>query len=126
MENPSLSVGTRKHASPLCRFSESVCAKISATSATLPSEIHIFCPVSRQPPSTFSARVRRFAASEPVSGSVSPKQPNASPAHRRGSQRSFCSSLPQRSIDPQTSDVCTETTVRIAESPRPTSSTIIP
>ena len=35
----------------------------------------------RQPPSIFSARVFRFEASEPVSGSVSPKQPSASPEH---------------------------------------------
>ena len=62
----------------------------------------------------------------PVSGSVSPKQPNASPLVSGGSHRCFCSSEPQRSIDPQTSEVWTETTVRIAESPRPISSTIRP
>ena len=33
----------------------------------------------RQPPSIFSARVFRLEASEPVSGSVRPKQPSASP-----------------------------------------------
>ena len=126
VEKPSVSVGTRKQARPLCFLSGSVWAKISATSATLPSEIHIFWPLIRQPPSIFSARVRRLAASEPVSGSVSPKQPNDSPEVSRGSQRCFCSSVPQRSIEPQTSEVCTETTVRIAESPRPTSSTISP
>jgi hypothetical protein len=41
----------------------------------LPSEIHIFWPLSDQPESVFVARVRRLAASEPVSGSVRPKQP---------------------------------------------------
>ena len=106
--------------------SGSVWAKISATSAKLPSEIHIFLPVIAQPPSIFSARVRRMAASEPVSGSVRPKQPSASPEHRRGSQRCFCSSVPQRSIEPQTSEVWTETTVRAEESARPTCSTIRP
>ena len=65
-------------------------------------------------------------ASEPVSGSVSPKQPSASPEHSRGSHCCFCSSVPQRSIEPQTSEVWTETTVRADESPRPTSSTISP
>ena len=35
-----------------------------------------------------------------------------------------CSSLPQRTSDEQTSDVTTDTTVRIAESLRPISSTI--
>ena len=91
-----------------------------------PSEIHIFWPLILQPPSIFSARVRIEEGSEPASGSVRPKQPKISPEVRPGSQRCFCSSVPQRSIDPQTSEVCTETTVRIAESPRPTSSTIRP
>jgi hypothetical protein len=78
----------------------------------------------RQPPSTFSARVLRFEASEPVSGSVRPKHPSASPEHSCGSHSYFCSSVPQRTIEEQTSDVTTETTVRIAEQPRPISSTI--
>ena len=91
----------------------------------MPSEIHILLPVISQPPSTFFARVRWLAASEPVSGSVSPKQPSDSPEHSFGSQRCFCSSVPQRTIDEHTSDVCTEMTVRIAEQPRPTSSTTI-
>ena len=125
-EKPSDSVGTRKQAIPRWRFSGSVWAKISATSATLPSEIHIFWPVIRQPPSIFSARVRIDEGSEPASGSVSPKQPNASPEHSRGSHCFFCSSVPQRSIEPQTSEVWTETTVRAEESPRPISSTISP
>ena len=77
-----------------------------------------------QPPSIFSARVLRLAASEPVSGSVSPKQPRTSPEQRRGSHSCFCSSVPQRWIDEHTSEVCTDTTVRAEESPRPISSTI--
>src|ERR671939_164253 len=55
----------------------------------------------RQPPSVFSARVLRLAASEPVSGSVKPKHPRLSPEHSRGSQACFCSSVPQRWIDDQ-------------------------
>ncbi len=125
-EKPSESVGTRKQQIPRWAFSGSAWAKTRATSATLPSEIHIFWPLMRQPPSIFSARVRMDAGSEPASGSVRPKHPNASPAHSRGSQRCFCSSVPQRSIDPHTSEVWTETTVRMAESPRPTCSTISP
>ena len=92
----------------------------------MPSEIHIFWPLIDQPESVFVARVRRLAASEPVSGSVSPKQPSASPEQSRGSQRCFCSSVPQRSIEPATSEVWTETTVRAEESARPTCSTISP
>jgi hypothetical protein len=41
----------------------------------LASEIHIFWPEIDQPESVFVARVRRLAASDPVSGSVRPKQP---------------------------------------------------
>ena len=94
-----------KQASPLCARLGSVWAKISASLAWLPSEIHCFWPLIRQPPSTFSARVFRLAASEPVSGSVRPKQPSASPEHSLGSHSCFCSSLPQRSIEEQTSEV---------------------
>ena len=92
----------------------------------MPSEIHIFWPLIDQPESVFVARVRRLAASEPVSGSVRPKQPSASPLQSRGSHFCFCSSLPHFSIEPATSEVCTETTVRAEESARPTCSTIRP
>ena len=123
---PSLSVGTRKQARPRCLRAGSVWAKISATSEKLASEIHIFWPLIDQPVSVLVARVRRLAASEPVSGSVRPKQPSASPEQRRGSHFIFCSSVPQRSIEPPTSEVTTETTVRAEESARPICSTIRP
>ena len=123
---PSLAVGTRKQARPLCFFSGSVWAKISATSEKLPRLIHIFWPLIDQPESVFVARVRRLAASEPVSGSVRPKQPSDSPEQSFGSQVCFCSSVPHFSIEPATSEVCTETTVRAEESARPTCSTISP
>jgi hypothetical protein len=58
LEKPGVSVGTRKHASPRCCFSGSVWAKISATLAWLPSEIHILLPFSTHPPSVLRARVR--------------------------------------------------------------------
>ncbi len=92
--------------------------------ATLPIEIHILLPVIIQPESVLVARVRRPAGSEPASGSVSAKQPSASPEQSRGSHSRFCSSVPQRSIEPATKEVCTETTVRAEESTRPTCSTI--
>src|SRR4249919_4207406 len=79
---PSLAVGTRKQARPLCFFSGSVWAKIRDTSEKLPRLIHIFWPLIDQPESVLVARVRRLAASEPVSGSVRPKQPSASPEQR--------------------------------------------
>ena len=108
----------------MCFFSGSVCAKTRATSATFPIEIHILFPLMVQPESVFLARVRRLAASDPVSGSVSAKQPSASPEQSLGSHSCFCSSVPHCSIEPQTSEVWTETTVRAEESARPTCSTI--
>ena len=56
--------------------------------------------------------VRIVPGSEPASGSVSPKQPIASPRCIAGSQRSFCSSEPQRQIAYIASEPCTETRLR--------------
>ena len=84
LRSPACSVSTRKQASPRCCFSGSVWAKIIATSARVPSEIHILLPLSTQPPSVLRARVFWLAASEPVSGSVRPKQPSHSPLHSLG------------------------------------------
>src|SRR5204863_8394108 len=97
-----------KHARPRCFFSGSVWAKIMATLAWLPIEIHILAPLIFQPPSTFVARVRWLAASEPVSGSVSPKQPSHSPLHRFGREWRFCSSVPHFRIAELTNEVWTE------------------
>ena len=83
-EKPGVLVSTRKQARPRCFFSGSVWAKIIATSARVPSEIHILFPLSTQPESVLRARVFWLAASEPVSGSVSPKQPSDSPEHSFG------------------------------------------
>ena len=48
--------------------------------------------------SSSTARVRVAPASLPPSGSVSPKAPRARPAHRSGSQRWRCSSVPKWKI----------------------------
>ena len=119
-------MGTTNAASPLWPFSGSVWAKISAHLATLPSEIHCFWPLIFQPPSVFSARVFSDAASEPLSGSVRPKQPSPLPSVSPGMMRCFCSSSPQRAMAEPNSDVHTEITVRAEESTRPISSTIRP
>ena len=119
-------MGTRKHATPRCFFSGSVWAKIIATFALLPSEMNILEPEIDQPPFFLVARVATEAASDPVPGSVSPKQPSHSPEHSLGRTSRFCSSVPHCSIEPATSEVCTDTTVRADESPRPISSTIRP
>ena len=79
-----------------------------------------------QPESVLRARVFWLAASEPVSGSVSPKQPSHSPEHSFGRYLCFCSSVPNFRIPEHTSEVCTEITVLIDESARPISSTTRP
>ncbi len=61
--------------------------------------------------------MRIRAGSEPKSGSVSPKQPIASPAAIRGSHCCFCSSDPYFQIAYIASEPCTETSERSPESP---------
>ncbi len=60
--------------------------------------------------------MRIAPGSEPWSGSVSPKQPSASPVAIRGSHSCFCSSLPQRWMAYIASEPCTETSERMPES----------
>src|SRR4029077_10151141 len=98
------------------------CANTSASFETDPLEIHIFRPrSSHESPSRFAV-VRSFVASLPTSGSVSPKQPITSPLQSEGSQRCFCSSVPNFRIVISTSEICTDSVVRTDESVRPTSS----
>ena len=62
----------------------SVRAQTTATSAIVPFVIHIFVPLRIQSEPSRFAVVRIEPGSEPASGSVSPKQPIASPGvHRR-------------------------------------------
>ena len=79
--------------------------------------IHIFWPWRIQSSPSRRARVRIEPGSEPESGSVSPKQPIASPAAIRGSHSCFCSSEPQRQIANIASEPWTETRLRIPLSP---------
>ena len=80
--------------------------------------IHIFVPFRTQSPDgSRRARVRIPPGFEPKSGSVSPKQPIASPRAIRGSHSCFCSSLPKRQIANIASEPCTETSDRSPESP---------
>jgi hypothetical protein len=58
---------------------------------------------------------------EPKSGSVSPKQPIASPAASLGSHFRFCASVPNAKIGYMTSDPCTDANERSPESPRSSS-----
>ena len=81
-----------------------------------------FCPSSTQSDPSRTAREVRLPASEPVPGSVSPKQPSAVAEARRGSHSCFCSSVPWSRIDLPTSPLLTDTMPRSAESARPSSS----
>ena len=85
-------------------------------SATEPLVIHIFDPESTHWFSLRMALVVMLDGSLPWSGSVSPKQPMASPAAMRGSHSSFCSGEPYFQIGNMASDPWTETRLRRPES----------
>ena len=90
-----------------------------------PLVIHILPPLRIQSlvgelPSRV-ARVRIEPGSEPESGSVSPKQPMASPFAMAGSQCCLCSSLPYAWMANMASDPCTLTSERSPESTASTS-----
>jgi hypothetical protein len=98
VSNPSV---PRSIKNPL--IPSSVFAQTIAKSAIEASEIHCFRPLSTQPAWTFLALVSIEAGSEPALGSVSPKQPIASPLARAGSQRRFWASEPKRQMGYMTS-----------------------
>ena len=124
VENPGVSRGTRKPLIPPPSWP--VCAHTTATSAMPPLVIHIFVPVRIQSRPPFRALVRMPDGSLPKSGSVSPKQPIASPSCIAGSQRCFCSSEPQRQIANIASEPWTETKLRTPESPASSSMQVKP
>jgi hypothetical protein len=109
---PCVSVGTTNPRTP-----SSVRAHTTATSATPPFVIHIFVPLRIQSLPSRRARVRMLAGSDPKSGSVSPKQPIASPAAIRGSHCCLCSSEPNFQIGNIASEPCTDTSERRPLSP---------
>ena len=103
--------GTRKP-----RIPSSVEAQTTAMSAIDPLVIHILVPDRTQPSPFCLARVAMLDGSLPWSGSVSPKQPIASPAAIRGSHSCFCSSDPYFQIGNMASEPWTETRLRSPES----------
>jgi hypothetical protein len=109
---PRLSVGTTNP-----RIPSSVAAQMIATSAIEASPIHRFAPESTQLEPSRTARVAILAGSLPAVGSVSPKQPISSPAAMPGSHRCLCSSDPNLEIALIAREPCTETNVRMPESP---------
>ena len=89
-------------------------AQTTSTSAIGELVIQVFEPFSTKPPSTFFARVRIEAGSEPASGSVRPKQPTNSPVRSLGRYFSRCSSDPKAWIGYITSEDCTENARAVA------------
>ena len=121
-EKPGMPFSTRKpRISP-----SSVRAQTTATSEIVPFVIHIFAPFRIQSAPSRFAWVRIAPGSEPASGSVRPKHPIASPRCIAGSQRSFCSSEPQRQIAYIASDPCTDTALRTPASPASSSRHVRP
>ena len=57
--------------------------------------VQTFCPVTRQPSPSGTARVLSAARSEPASGSENPWHQISSPERIGPRNRSFCSSVPQ-------------------------------
>ena len=89
--------------------SGSVRAKTSSVSEYFAFVIHCFWPeISHSSPSRVAAQ-RRRDASEPTSGSESANAPIVSPRASRGTNRDFCSSVPQARIGSVVALVCTAT-----------------
>ena len=82
----------------------------------------IFEPSITHSPSSRRAVVRVAPASEPAFASVSPNAARLRPEARSGSQRRFCSSLPNRKIGNVPSEWCAATVIATDESTRVSSS----
>ena len=92
---PGMPFSTRKQVMPRVPASGSVLAVQMTTSAMAPDVIHILLPLSTKSSPSRTATVRVAPASEPASGSVSPKAPRPWPLHRRGNHLRFCSWAPK-------------------------------
>ena len=101
-------------------------AHTTARSAIGALVIHIFDPLSTQSPPRRFAWVFMLPGSDPPCGSVSPKQPISSPVAMRGRYFCLCASLPKVWIGYMHSEDCTDTKLRMPESPRSSSWQISP
>jgi hypothetical protein len=101
-------------------------AHTTAISAIDPLVIHILVPDSSQSCPFKIARVSMPDGSLPWSGSVSPKQPIASPAAILGSHSFFWSSEPYFQIGNIESEPCTDTRLRSPESAASISRQVMP
>ena len=94
---PSMSEVTRNDACPRWPSWGSTVATTMWTSAMPPLVIQIFSPLSSQPPSTFSARVRMRDTSEPAPGSdtqYAPTLTSSGVPKMRGAHSAICSPVP--------------------------------
>ena len=92
---PGELMSIRKYVIPLCfGASGSVRARQTPNCALCAEDVHTFCPVSSQPPSTRTALVRSDARSEPASGSENSWHQKISPLSVAGTNRSTCSGVP--------------------------------
>ena len=82
----------------------------------------LFAPLITHSPPSSRAVVRVAPASEPPAGSVSPNAPSAFPVASRGSQRAFCSGVPNRSIGMAPSETAASRVIATEESTRASSS----
>ena len=94
--NPLRFASTTNIEIPRCAFfgSGSVFAATITRSHSWPFEMNVFWPFSTQSPPSLTAVVAIAARSEPVPGSVMPSAVTSSPEAQPGSQRCFCSSVP--------------------------------
>ncbi len=86
--------------------------------------MNCFAPLTTHSPSSSVARVRVAPASEPASGSVSPKAASLRPAHKSGIHSSFCSEVPHMWIGIVPSEVWAARVMHTDESIRASSSTV--
>ena len=84
--------------------------------------MNILAPSITHSPSSARAVVRVAPASEPASGSVSPKAARRSPDASRGSHSARCASSPKSRIGIVPSEVCAATVIAKDESTRASSS----
>jgi len=95
-EKPGVPASTRKAESPLCLSDLSVVAITMAASASCALVIHAFVPSNTHSSPSSVAVVEAAAASEPLPGSESPKQPSFCPDAYGLSHFSCWSAVPYR------------------------------
>src|SRR5580658_7127270 len=100
----------------------SVTAKKTRLPGCVALLMNCFDPLTIYRSPFFTARVRKFDASDPACGSVNPNDPTCSPVANLRNQRSFCASVPEFAITMHVGELCTDTMVETDPSPAAISS----